>query len=39
MKRIVLLTLIALPVLALAGCETMHGVGDDISHGWHSIFG
>ena len=39
MKRIVLMTLIALPLLALAGCDTVHGMGDDISSGWHSIFG
>lgn len=39
MKRIILIALVALPILALAGCDTLHGMGDDLSNGWHSIFG
>lgn len=39
MKRIVLIAFVALPMLAMAGCSTMNGMGQDISDGWHSVTG
>ena len=39
MKKIALIALVALPMLATAGCSTMNGIGQDISDGWHSITG
>lgn len=38
MKRIALITVIA-AAFTLSGCETMHGIGQDISDGWHSMTG
>ncbi|HTK84208.1 MAG TPA: hypothetical protein VL625_03900 [Patescibacteria group bacterium] len=38
MKRIALITAIA-AAFTLSGCETMHGIGNDISDGWHSMTG
>lgn len=38
MKLVVRIAIAALPLL-LAGCGTMHGMGDDMSNAWHGIFG
>jgi predicted small secreted protein len=39
MNRIVLIAFVALSTLAIAGCSTMNGMGQDISDGWHSVTG
>jgi predicted small secreted protein len=39
MKRIFLVALFALQALAISGCSTMNGIGQDISDSWHSITG
>jgi predicted small secreted protein len=39
MKRILTITFVALQILAVGGCSTMNGMGQDISDTWHSITG
>ncbi len=39
MKKIVLIAFVALPMLAMAGCSTVNGMGQDISDTWHTVTG
>jgi entericidin B len=39
MKRIILVSLLVLQTVAITGCNTMAGAGQDVSHAGHEVTG
>jgi len=39
MKRIILVSLLVLQTVAVTGCNTVAGAGEDVSHAGHAVTG